>query len=257
MMSINEERTPLLKETTSPVQVATEDLQRSDLVFLDLSSHTPNKLLSLNPVLNCRICGTVLHAQDKLHFHVIKCGTCGEATPIRPPPPFKKYVRCLCNCLLVCKITSRRIVCPRVNCKRVITLTPPSGPLNLFLAEEQEDPKPVTTLRVFCGNCDFSFITPTSAKTLQNCPHCKSKSYTDLGYKKRRICCVILFLISVAFISCVLLLLTFMHWFRNSIIADSVLGLFLFLTFVFVITLWYHCSLKVSRIVTQTSVQYA
>ena len=253
----NEDQQPLLNETISPVQIVNEDSERNDLVFSDLSSHTPNKLLSINPVLNCRVCGTVLHAENKLHLYVIKCYACGEATPIRPPPPMKKYVRCFCNCLLVCKVTARRIVCPRKNCKQIITLSPSSAPLNLYSSDDHNEPKTITTLRVFCGNCGFSFITLTSAQTLQVCAHCNSKSYSDIGYKKRRICCVMLFLIAVSFISSILVVLTFLHWFRNSIIADVVLGLFLFFTFCFVIILWYHCSLKVSRIVTQTSLQYA
>lgn len=35
--------------------------------------------------------------------------------PIKNPPTGKKYVRCPCNCLLICKDTSRRIGCPRPN----------------------------------------------------------------------------------------------------------------------------------------------
>lgn len=33
--------------------------------------------------------------------------------PVRPPPPGKKYIRCKCNCLMICKAEARRVMCPR------------------------------------------------------------------------------------------------------------------------------------------------
>lgn len=70
--------------------------------------------------------------------------------PIRNAPPGKKYVRCPCNCLLICKSSSQRIACPRPNCKRIINLAPsPVTP-------------PVSSLpgmcRVTCGHCSDTFL---------------------------------------------------------------------------------------------------
>lgn len=38
---------------------------------------------------------------------------CIPRQPIKNAPAGKKYVRCACNCLLICKVTSQRIACPR------------------------------------------------------------------------------------------------------------------------------------------------
>ena len=34
--------------------------------------------------------------------HVVRCTTCNETTPLKAAPPGKRYIRCNCNCLLIC-----------------------------------------------------------------------------------------------------------------------------------------------------------
>uniref|UniRef100_D3TPZ6 Phosphatidylinositol-4,5-bisphosphate 4-phosphatase n=1 Tax=Glossina morsitans morsitans TaxID=37546 RepID=D3TPZ6_GLOMM len=120
------------------------------------------------PMVTCRVCQSMIDIATKRDQHVVKCTQCNEATPIRNAPPGKKYVRCPCNCLLICKSSSQRIACPRANCKRIINLAPsPVTP-------------PVPTMpgmcRVTCGHCSDTFLFNTFHNSLARCPHCRKVS---------------------------------------------------------------------------------
>uniref|UniRef100_A0A4W5KSR9 Phosphatidylinositol-4,5-bisphosphate 4-phosphatase n=1 Tax=Hucho hucho TaxID=62062 RepID=A0A4W5KSR9_9TELE len=77
--------------------------------------------------------------------------------PIKNPPTGKKYVRCPCNCLLICKDSSRRIGCPRPNCRRIINLSP------VMVIPEEQPAQPALPVqpegtRVVCGHCGNTFL---------------------------------------------------------------------------------------------------
>ncbi|XP_062266461.1 type 2 phosphatidylinositol 4,5-bisphosphate 4-phosphatase isoform X2 [Platichthys flesus] len=143
------------------------------------------------PVINCRVCESLINLDGKLHQHVVKCTVCNEASPIKNPPTGKKYVRCPCNCLLICKDTSRRIGCPRPNCRRIINLSP------VMVIPEEQPAQPALPIqpqgmRVVCGHCGNTFLwMELRFNTLAKCPHCKKISSVGSALPRRRCCAYI------------------------------------------------------------------
>jgi len=131
------------------------------------------------PTVTCRVCDTEITVEGRTNQHVVRCLQCNEVTPIRAAPPGKKYVRCPCNCLLVCKASSNRIACPRPNCRRVITLVA-SAPVGTAVRA------PAGTCRVQCCHCLEVFMFNALVNQVSNCPHCKKSSSVGARYARSR-----------------------------------------------------------------------
>ncbi|XP_076449837.1 type 2 phosphatidylinositol 4,5-bisphosphate 4-phosphatase-like [Babylonia areolata] len=100
----------------------------------------------------------MINIEGKQHLHVVKCSVCQEAMLIKAPSRGKRYVRCPCNCLLVCRSTAQRIACPRPNCRRIISV---GSPQTLIRSPESRC--------VTCAYCQQVFICLRSH--VHNCLH--------------------------------------------------------------------------------------
>jgi phosphatidylinositol-4,5-bisphosphate 4-phosphatase len=156
----------------------------------------------LVPSITCRVCENQIPYQNKTMQHVVRCPICKEATPIRSAPTGKKFVRCPCNCLLICKVSSNRIACPRPDCNRVIILKPASS-------SEAAVPAPagnlykifyinvVGTARICCFYCEEVFMYNTIANQIVRCPHCQKKSSIGISFTRSRT--ILYFVASLSF----------------------------------------------------------
>ncbi|XP_031570365.1 type 2 phosphatidylinositol 4,5-bisphosphate 4-phosphatase-like [Actinia tenebrosa] len=136
--------------------------------------------VNAEPSVICRVCQQIIYIRGREQQRVVKCSICQEATPIKPPPSGKKYIRCPCNALLTCKVTSTRISCPRPNCKRIINLAVRTASVPLTTTTTTRG-----RFRVTCGHCNEIFVFHTTTH-LARCPHCRRVSSVGPSFAKTR-----------------------------------------------------------------------
>ncbi|KAK2147821.1 hypothetical protein LSH36_532g02023 [Paralvinella palmiformis] len=245
-----EERRPLLSENASNSDVLPGYALRQDTHeghnVVDVPPIGPDELpppytpsaSGSVPIINCKICQSMINIEGKIHQHVVKCTVCNEATPIKPAPPGKKYVRCPCNCLLICKASSGRIACPRPNCKRIINLTSLETPGAL---------RAPGMSRVICVYCNDTFLFNIMNKALARCPHCRKVSSVGPSFARRKaISFLIIFVILLGIAVSVTVTTLYLEKHSPGFIA---LYIFLFVLSVLVLARTLHyATMKVSQI---------
>lgn len=174
-----------IKEETSSEESKNE---RKSLVSPYTRRYDEISLVSTHPEsisregsIRCQVCNETIDVTGKYHQHVVKCQSCQECIPIKPPPLGQKYIRCKapCNCLLICSNRCLQTICPRPYCKTIINLAPPRRP-NLI-------PQSVPGVcRVSCGYCFDGFLFNIEASSYAKCPHCSKLSSIGDQYKKRK-----------------------------------------------------------------------
>ncbi|XP_025418167.1 type 1 phosphatidylinositol 4,5-bisphosphate 4-phosphatase [Sipha flava] len=187
----------------------------------------------------CRVCQDMIDVVGKKEQHVVKCNRCNEATPIRSAPSGKKYVRCLCHCLLICKSTSQRIACPRTNCKRVINLAP--SPVTPPV------PQVPGMCRVTCIHCQDTFLFNMLQNALARCPHCRKVSSVGPEFAQAKAIFFLVVAVILFIVGAIIAYFTFSYGNTNRVYLISNIAIFL-LT---LLALWksvYYSRIKVSSI---------
>uniref|UniRef100_T1J4Y9 Phosphatidylinositol-4,5-bisphosphate 4-phosphatase n=1 Tax=Strigamia maritima TaxID=126957 RepID=T1J4Y9_STRMM len=190
-------------------------------------------------LITCRVCQSMIDISGKREQHVVKCNNCNEATPIRTAPPGKKYVRCPCNCLLICKASSQRIACPRSDCKRIINLSP--SPVATAL--------PITPgmCRVTCAYCRDSFLFNTLNNALARCPHCRKVSSVGPEFAQSRAIAFLIVSVACLIVAIGVTCGTWSYANHSPGIYAVYVGAFI-ITILLTVRAVYYCTMKVSVI---------
>lgn len=198
-------------------------------------------LINKGPIVTCRVCEAEISLQGKTNQHVIRCQHCREVTPIKAAPPGKKYVRCPCNCLLICKASSTRIACPRPNCRRVITLAA-SSPVGTAVRA------PPGTCRVQCAHCAEIFMFNALNNKLANCPHCKKSSSVGLRFARSRATISFIVMILFAIVLASLILATLHTDGSPGALMYAALVLVSLMCIFFLYSFVYYLRMKISQV---------
>jgi len=163
------ERAPLLSQSSNPPSYDSIINDSYDVTF---TGSSPRRI----PAIDCRVCHATIDCTGRTQQHVVRCTTCNETTPLKAAPAGKRYIRCNCNCLLICTENAVRVACPR--CRRHIRLGVAVNPVN---------PTAPVSAQLRCSRCrsEFSHLYPLRGTT--RCPSCDTKLHLDPRTLKKKI----------------------------------------------------------------------
>lgn len=227
---MSNERTPLIS-SSKPGEVHVDEADADEQPQAYIYSNSGGA-----PSIKCRVCQNLLNLEGKMDCHVTKCSRCNEATPIKAAPFGKKYVRCKCKCLLICKAGSHRVACPRASCKLIVVL---DSSRTRVLSPG--------VVRVQCVHCQQYFLFSMEGKNLSRCPHCKKISSVCRKFELRKV--IIFSAIGLLFlaIACIVLGFTFKLVHQKPGLIALYIALFLLSLPFFGRALYLRC-LKVSQV---------
>lgn len=174
------QQTKLCQPNNYTTQSNSQATLRFGYFSFDVMYEHPERVSISEGNITCGGCRERYHLNDTPAFynqHVAKCPSCNECTPIRRAPPGKKFIRCKCQCLLICSQRSLKINCPRISCKRVIDLSMPT-------LADLVPPTVPGVQRVGCGYCYDVFLFNVKVASHAQCPHCER--FSSIGNKYKR-----------------------------------------------------------------------
>jgi len=255
--SNDNERLPLLGADgeSSLTQEATNSKQENKNQ-LDNLVNLSTRNVGGRSYISCKVCGFQIDITDKTDTFVVKCLKCCEATPIKRAPAKKRYVRCSCNCLLICCETANKIVCPRQNCKKVIDLPVKkrhNDEDNLPTRLTPNSPQPSNDFNCYinCGHCQHRFSFNVLANKLATCPVCKCVSSVGHSYANTR---GVLFLILFVILVTIAILLSVKSKDSSSWLILALAIILYIISIMFLFRCVYYFTLKVSEMSSNVTV---
>ncbi|KAH9280531.1 Type I phosphatidylinositol 4,5-bisphosphate 4-phosphatase-B [Echinococcus granulosus] len=223
---------------------------------------------------HCQTCKLLLTVRQDLSRLAVVCSRCFEATPIRNPPPEKRFYRCICHCLLLVPRHHNIFACPRTSCRTVLVtevakknpqlisnfldehlegLKRPASLPNLPSLPDRDSTKTKDWRKVFisCGYCKESFkASPGLDLTAEIlCPECKNVSAVTPRFPRRMTRQYILYGLFLLLVSSAITLGSYFNREYNSGVYCMTVGLFV-VGAVLLLQALLYCTMPISTIIS-------